>query len=80
MQLSNVIHSVLSVIWVSVAFGHIYIGTIGTEGALEGMTTGRVSAEWAKQHHDIWYEELERKGEVEVGRPSSRRPASPRTT
>jgi formate dehydrogenase subunit gamma len=80
MQLANVIHGILSVIWVSVALGHIYIGTIGTEGALEGMATGRVSAEWAKQHHDIWYEEIERKGEVEVGRPSSRRPASPRTT
>ncbi len=57
MQVSNVIHSVVSILWISILFGHIYIGTLGTEGALEGMTTGDVSVEWAKQHHDLWYEE-----------------------
>lgn len=62
MQLANLIHAVLAVIWISVAFGHIYIGTAGTEGAIEGMTTGRVSVEWAKQHHDLWYEEVRKKG------------------
>lgn len=63
MQYSNLIHSVLAIIWVSIVFAHIYIGTAGTEGALEGMTTGRVSVEWAKQHHDLWYEEVRAKGE-----------------
>jgi formate dehydrogenase subunit gamma len=65
MQLSNLIHSILAVIWVSVAFGHIYIGTIGTEGAVAAMATGRVSVEWAKQHHDLWYEEVRGKAEAE---------------
>jgi formate dehydrogenase subunit gamma len=32
-------------------------------GALDAMTKGRVSVEWAKEHHDLWYEEV--KGEVE---------------
>jgi formate dehydrogenase subunit gamma len=41
------------------SIGHIYIGTAGTEGALEGMTTGTVDKAWAKQHHDLWLEELE---------------------
>jgi formate dehydrogenase subunit gamma len=72
MQLSNLIHSALAVIWLSVAFSHIYIGTIGTEGALEGMTTGRVSVEWAKQHHDLWYEEVRAKGGVEEAEQSSK--------
>jgi formate dehydrogenase subunit gamma len=66
MQLANLIHAVLAVIWISVAFGHIYIGTAGTEGAIEGMTTGRVSVEWAKQHHDLWYEEVRKKGGEEA--------------
>jgi formate dehydrogenase subunit gamma len=57
MQLSNMTHAVLALIWISVAFGHIYIGTLGTEGSLEAMTTGKVDEEWAKQHHDLWYEE-----------------------
>jgi len=65
MQLSNLIHSILAVIWVSVAFGHIYIGTIGTEGAVAAMATGKVSVEWAKQHHDLWYEEVRGKAEAE---------------
>jgi formate dehydrogenase subunit gamma len=58
MQNMNLIHSTAAIIWIVVFFGHAYIGTIGTEGALEGMTTGRVSVEWAKQHHDLWYDEV----------------------
>lgn len=57
-QVANVIHSVLAIAWVGFFLGHVYIGTIGTEGALEGMTTGDVSVEWAKQHHDLWYQEI----------------------
>lgn len=58
MQLMHQIHAIAALIWIVVFFGHAYIGTLGTEGALEGMTTGRVSAEWAKQHHDLWYAEV----------------------
>ncbi len=58
MQFAHQIHSIAAIIWVVGFFGHAYIGTLGTEGALEGMTTGRVSAEWAKQHHDLWYDDV----------------------
>lgn len=58
MQFMHQIHAVSALLWIVVFFGHVYIGTIGTEGALEGMTTGRVSEEWAKQHHDLWYDEV----------------------
>lgn len=58
MQVANIIHAVLAIIWISVSFGHVYIGTLGTEGAIRGMTSGRVTSEWAKQHHDLWYEEV----------------------
>ncbi|MGQ7845096.1 formate dehydrogenase subunit gamma [Granulosicoccus sp. 3-233] len=64
MQQANLVHAVLSLGWAAMAVGHIYIGTAGTEGALEGMTTGYVSTEWAKQHHDLWYEKLEAEGKV----------------
>jgi len=67
MQLSNVIHAVGGVAWISLFFGHAYIGTVGTEGALEGMTTGYVSAEWAKQHHDRWYEKVKDREQPESG-------------
>ena len=58
MQWAHQVHAIAAIIWVVVFFGHVYIGTLGTEGALEGMTTGRVSAEWAEQHHDLWYAEV----------------------
>ena len=58
MQFMHQIHAVAALLWIVVFFGHVYIGTIGTEGALEGMTRGHVSAEWAKQHHDLWYDQV----------------------
>ena len=58
MQNAHLVHAIAAIAWIVLFFGHAYIGTLGTEGALEGMTTGRVSVEWAKQHHDLWYEEV----------------------
>ncbi len=64
MQQANLIHGALGVIWTAIALGHIYIGTAGTEGAFEGMSTGYVSEEWAHQHHDLWAEKMVAKGKV----------------
>lgn len=64
MQLANLIHGVLAILWIAISFGHIYLGVIGAKGALEGMTTGYVSEEWAREHHDLWLEELKAGGEV----------------
>lgn len=76
MQTSNVIHDLSAVIWIAVALGHMYIGSIGTEGALEAMTRGTVSAEWAKQHHSLWYE----KAAHEPTPPAAPEGESPRAT
>jgi formate dehydrogenase subunit gamma len=40
------------------SFGHIYMGTIGTEGAYQAMKTGMVDETWAREHHQLWYEEV----------------------
>lgn len=58
MQLFLIIHGIAAVIFIAIAFGHIYLGTIGTEGTLRGMTSGNVDVNWAKTHHDLWYEKL----------------------
>ena len=58
-QLSHLIHVITALVLIAFSFGHIYIGTLGTEGALEGMTTGDVDKAWAKQHHDLWLDEYE---------------------
>lgn len=57
MQVANIIHAAVAILFVAASFGHIYIGTIGAQGTFEGMWTGRVSAQWAKQHQDLWYAE-----------------------
>lgn len=64
MQQASLIHAALALIWTSIALGHIYIGTAGTEGAFEGMATGYVSEEWAIQHHDLWAKKMMDKGKV----------------
>ncbi|MEX0730835.1 MAG: formate dehydrogenase subunit gamma [Aquisalimonadaceae bacterium] len=66
MAWSNITHAVAAIAWICLFFGHAYIGTLGTEGALEGMTRGRVDVNWAKQHHDLWYEEVVANGEKPV--------------
>jgi formate dehydrogenase subunit gamma len=82
MQVAHLFHAGSAIILMAIALGHIYIGTIGTEGALEGMTTGRVDTAWAKQHHDLWYEQLMEDG-VQPAKTPEVTPASqvnPRTT
>ncbi len=74
MQLMNIIHATASVIWVAIALGHIYMGTLGNEGALQGMTQGRVSVEWAQQHHDLWYQEV--KDQASSGTETAVEPSS----
>ena len=57
LELAHVLHGIAALLLISAAFGHIYLGTIGTKGTLRGMTTGLVDANWAKRHHDQWFEE-----------------------
>src|SRR5439155_16292488 len=54
MQVALVVHAVIAVLFVAVILAHIYIGTLGMEGAFEAMGTGEVDLNWAKEHHDLW--------------------------
>jgi formate dehydrogenase subunit gamma len=58
MQVSQVIHASVGILFITASFGHIYIGTIGAEGTFEGMWTGSVDTVWAQQHNDLWYGEM----------------------
>jgi formate dehydrogenase subunit gamma len=57
MQAAQIAHAVVAVLFIAAMIGHIYIGTIGMEGAFEAMGTGTVDLNWAKEHHDLWLEE-----------------------
>jgi formate dehydrogenase subunit gamma len=58
MQQANVIHAIAAILFISASFGHIYLGTIGMEGAYRSMREGYVDEEWAREHHALWYEEV----------------------
>jgi formate dehydrogenase subunit gamma len=60
MQLANTVHAVAGICFIAMSFGHIYLGTIGMEGAYRAMRTGHVDEEWAREHHSLWYEEVKR--------------------
>ena len=57
MQIAQVVHGVIALLFVAVILAHIYIGTLGMEGAFEAMGTGEVDINWAKEHHDRWLED-----------------------
>jgi formate dehydrogenase subunit gamma len=57
MQIAQIVHAVVAVLFVAVIIAHIYIGTLGMEGAFEAMATGEVDLNWAKEHHDLWLKE-----------------------
>jgi formate dehydrogenase subunit gamma len=67
MEQAQVVHGVIAMLFIAVMIAHIYIGTIGMEGAFEAMGTGDVDLNWAKEHHSLWVEE-------ELGRGRSATP------
>lgn len=62
MQILHVAHGVVAALMIALIIGHIYIGTIGMEGAFDAMGSGVVDENWAKDHHRRWYEEQLRNG------------------
>lgn len=56
MQLAQMVHSVVAMLFMAVMLAHIYIGTIGMEGAFEAMGRGTVDVNWAREHHSLWLE------------------------
>lgn len=58
MQLANLVHLAGALLFMLVALGHIYMGTLGVAGAYQAMKTGEVDEVWAKEHHEIWYHQV----------------------
>ena len=58
MQISHMVHAVAAVLIMAMFIGHIYLGTIGMQGAYKGMRTGYVDETWAKEHHELWFDDV----------------------
>lgn len=74
MQDAEMVHSIVAMLFIAAMLGHIYIGTIGMEGAFEAMGTGTVDVNWAKEHHSLWLAEL---SERDKAAPAHARPSTP---
>lgn len=54
LEFAHLVHAGSALVLIAASLGHIYLGSVGTEGTLEGMTRGDVDLNWARQHHDLW--------------------------
>lgn len=74
-------HAVIGLLMIAFFIGHAYIGTVGMQDAIHAMWGGKVDLNWAREHHELWLDELAAKGklppDVERARPHAavRRPA-----
>jgi formate dehydrogenase subunit gamma len=73
MQQASVIHAVAALLVIGAGLGHIYMGTIGMEGAYRNMRDGVTDETWAKEHHQYWYED------VKSGKVAAKSGAAPQT-
>ena len=68
LQFWNVVHGIVGVLMVAAILAHIYIGTIGMEGAFDAMGSGEVDLNWAREHHSLWVADEMKKGHVHGGK------------
>lgn len=71
MQQATIVHAVAAVIFMAMSLGHIYLGTIGMEGAYESMRNGYVDETWAKEHHEYWYRDATAKRSAPGAAPTA---------
>jgi formate dehydrogenase subunit gamma len=69
MQVTHAVHAVIAALLIMVAIAHVYIGTIGMEGAFDAMASGQVDENWAREHHSRWYEEVRKRGGTDAPSP-----------
>lgn len=73
MQYATTWHGIVALALIVVVIAHIYIGTLGMQGAFSAMGSGQVDVNWAREHHSLWADrELQKMEEVaaaETGGP-----------
>ena len=57
MQLAQLWHGIVAFVFMAIIIAHIYLGSVGMEGAFDAVGSGEVDVQWAKEHHALWYEE-----------------------
>lgn len=79
MQLAHLWHTAMAVFLIAVILAHIYIGSIGMEGAFDAMGSGEVDLNWAREHHNLWVEEVLGEETMPVTRTKAKAKANAKT-
>jgi len=58
MQYAQLWHALVSLVLTAIILAHIYLGSVGMEGAFDAMGKGEVEEQWAREHHSIWAQEV----------------------
>ncbi|WP_350334127.1 formate dehydrogenase subunit gamma [Coralliovum pocilloporae] len=58
MQYAQLWHAIMAFVLMAIILAHIYIGSVGMEGAISAVTSGEVDEQWAKEHHSLWVDEV----------------------
>jgi len=58
MQIAHMVHATATLLMIAMIMGHIYIGTLGMRGAYSAMRGGYVDETWAREHHELWYDDI----------------------
>lgn len=75
MQLATLWHTIVAFILIAIILAHIYIGSVGMEGAYDAMGSGEVEEQWAREHHGLWLEELQQRGHAPATPDKAAHPA-----
>ena len=71
-QYNQLWHGLVSLVLIAMIIAHIYIGSVGMEGAIDAMHTGEVDLNWAKEHHNLWVEEEQQRAKARRHPPNNR--------
>ncbi len=75
MQYAQLWHTIVAFVFMAIIIAHIYLGSVGMEGAFESMESGEVDMQWAKEHHSLWYEEVVAEEQAAASEDPSATPA-----
>ena len=73
-QLQTIWHGIVGLVLIIIIIAHIYIGSLGMQGAFDAMNSGEVDRNWAKEHHGLWVEEEDQKVK-DTGKDGIKQPA-----
>ncbi|MCE8511369.1 formate dehydrogenase subunit gamma [Ruegeria pomeroyi] len=69
MQYAQLWHLIVAFAFITIIIAHIYLGSLGMEGAFDAMGSGEVEEQWAREHHSLWLDEV-KSAEASKARPS----------